>query len=265
MAAPSETVGDLLRDWRARRRLSQLDLAGEAEVSTRHLSFVESGRSTPSRELLLRLAEPLALPPRERNRLLLAAGFAPAYGERAIDAPDMVAARQAVEAVLNGHLPFPALAVDRHWNLVLANDAALKLLTSVDVTLLTPPANVLRVSLHPDGLAPMIVNIAEWRHHLLSRLRDQADRSADPVLGALYDELRAIPVRDGRRPPSFSSLVAVPLTLCDPATGRLLSFISTTTVFGTAIDITLAELTLECFYPADDDTRRAILGDAESD
>ncbi|MBN8809405.1 MAG: helix-turn-helix transcriptional regulator [Sphingomonas sp.] len=262
MATRADTVGDLLRDWRARRRLSQLDLAGEAEVSTRHLSFVESGRSAPSRELLLRLAEPLALPLRERNRLLLAAGFAPVYGERVIDAPDMAAARDVVEAVLNGHSPFPALAVDRHWNLVLANDAARALLASVDATLLTPPVNVLRVSLHPDGLAPMIVNIAEWRHHLLSRLRDEADGSADPVLARLHDELRAIPIPAGLRPPSFPSPVAVPLTLRDTATGRLLSFISTTTVFGTATDVTLAELTLESFYPADDDTRRAILGDA---
>lgn len=229
-------------------------------MSTRHLSFVESGRAAPSRDLLMRLADPLALPLRERNRLLLAAGFAPVHDERAIDAPDMAAARTAVEAVLHGHSPFPALAVDRHWNLVLANDAASALLAGIDPELLVPPVNVLRASLHPKGLAPAIINLAEWRHHLLARLRDTADRTADPVLSALHDELRAFPIPAGRSPPSFTSSIAVPLTLCDPVTNSRLSFISTTTVFGTATDVTLAELTLECFYPADDITRRSILG-----
>jgi transcriptional regulator with XRE-family HTH domain len=259
MVTRSDTVGHLLRDWRGRRRLSQFDLAGEANVSTRHLSFVESGRAAPSRELLMRLADPLALPLRERNRLLLAAGFAPIHDERAIDAPDMAAALTAVEAVLHGHSPFPALAVDRHWNLVLANDAASALLAGIDPGLLTPPINVLRASLHPQGLAPMIINLAEWRHHLLARLRDSADRTADPVLSALHDELRAFPISAGRCPPSPTPPIAVPLTLCDPVTKGRLSFISTTTVFGTATDVTLAELTLECFYPADETTRRSIL------
>lgn len=253
-----QTVGDFLRDWRGRRHLSQLDLAGEADVSTRHLSFVESGRATPSRELLLRLAEPLALPLRERNQLLLAGGYAPLHGERAMDEPDMTAARLAVEAVLRGHGPFPALAVDRHWNLITANSAAQALLEGVDPALLAPPVNVLRASLHPDGLATRIVNLAEWRHHVLTRLRSDADRCADPVLSALHEELRALPAAASQRPPSSAQSIAVPLMIRDPANGTVLSFISTTTVFGSAVDVTLAELTLECFYPADEETRKAL-------
>ena len=260
MAIQNGSVGELLRDWRARRRLSQLDLAGEADVSARHLSFVESGRAAPSRDLLLRLAEPLALPLRERNRLLLAGGYAPLHGERPIEAPDMAEAMVAIEAVLQSHAPFPALVVDRHWNLVRANDAARKLLAGVDPALVAPPTNVLRLSLHPDGLAPRIVNLGEWRHHLLNRLRIDADRSADPVLSALLDELRALPAVASRHPPGPTARIAVPLMIRDPERGVVLSFLSTTTVFGTAVDITLAELTLECFYPADEETRRALSG-----
>jgi transcriptional regulator with XRE-family HTH domain len=253
-----QTVGDFLRDWRARRRLSQLDLAGEADVSTRHLSFVESGRATPSRELLLRLAEPLALPLRERNQLLLAGGYAPLHSERGIDEPDMEAARIAVEAVLHGHGPFPALAVDRHWNLITANGAAQALLEGINPALLAPPINVLRASLHPNGLASRIVNLGEWRHHLLNRLRGDADRCADPVLSALHEELRALPAPASQRPSSSAHSIAVPLMIRNPANDAVLSFISTTTVFGSAVDVTLAELTLECFYPTDEETRRAL-------
>jgi transcriptional regulator with XRE-family HTH domain len=260
MANQMNIVGDLLRGWRMRRRLSQLGLAGEADVSTRHLSFVESGRASPSRELLIRLAETLAMPLRERDRLLLAGGYAPLHGERGLDEPDMAAAKAAVETVLQSHAPFPALAVDRHWNLVFANDAVRALLAGVDAALIEPPVNALRLSLHPDGLAPRIVNFAEWRHHLLSRLQADADLSADPTLIALNDELRALPASPSRYPPARSSRVAVPLMLRDEASGSVLSFLSTTTVFGTAIDVTLAELTLECFYPADDETRRALAG-----
>jgi transcriptional regulator with XRE-family HTH domain len=258
VATSADTVGGLLRDWRTRRRFSQLDLAAEAEVSTRHLSFVESGRAAPSRDLLLRLAEPLAMPLRERNRLLLAAGYAPLHGERAVDAVDMAAARAAVEGVLRGHSPFPALAVDRHWNLILANDAATALLATVGSELLIPPINVLRATLHPRGLAPMIANLAEWRHHLLTRLRADADRSADPALSALHAELRGFPGPVSSRAQGAAARIAVPLTIRDPENGRLLSFLSTTTVFGTATDVTLAELTLECFYPADEATRQAL-------
>ncbi|WP_235829759.1 helix-turn-helix transcriptional regulator [Frigidibacter oleivorans] len=252
------TVGDLLRDWRGRRRLSQLDLALEADVSTRHLSFVESGRSAASREMLLRLAAPLSLPPRERDRLLLAGGYAPLHGERAIDEPDMAAAKSVVEAVLRGHAPFPALAVDRHWNLVLANEAATALLADVAAELLEPPVNVLRASLHPKGLARHIVNLAEWRHHVLARLRHDADRSLDPALDVLHAELKALPAPNGQSATGVAGCIAVPLTLRHPASGSVLSFISTTTVFGTATDVTLSELTLECFYPADEATRLAL-------
>ena len=260
MATQQHTVGDFLRGWRSRRRLSQLDLAGDAEISARHLSFVESGRSSPSRDLLLRLAETLSLPLRERNRLLLAGGFAPLHGERTIDAPDMAAAKAAVDAVLRGHLPFPALAVDRHWNLVLANEAVGALLTGVDPALTAFPTNVLRLSLHPDGLAPRIVNLEEWRHDLLTRLQADAELSSDPTLFALHEELSALPAPKGMRPRFQPSRVAVPLMLREAASGQVLSFLSTTTVFGTAIDVTLSELTLECFYPADEETRRALVG-----
>ena len=260
MASDSGTVGELLRSWRQRRRFSQLDLAGEAEVSTRHLSFVESGRASASREMLLRLAEPLAIPPRERNRLLLAGGYAPLHKEQPLDAPDMAAARDAVEALLAAHMPFPALAVDRHWTLVTANAAASNLLTGVAPHLLAPPVNILRLSLDPEGLAPRILNLAEWRHHLLTRLRAEANAAGDPVLDALHAELKALPFAAGRTPPRPPNAVAVPLVLAEPVTGTPLSFLSTTTVFGTATDVTLAELTLECFYPADAVTRQALLG-----
>jgi transcriptional regulator with XRE-family HTH domain len=258
MTSPNETVGDVLRDWRQRRHVSQLDLAGEAEVSTRHLSFVESGRATPSRELLLRLAEPLRLSLRERNRLLLAGGYAPLYGERPLQAPEMSAARDAVDAVLAAHAPFPALAVDWLWNLVAANAALTALLTAVAPHHLAPPINVMRLSLAPDGLAPMIDNLAEWRHHLLARLRHDAEAAGDARLFALYDELKALPGPASRQPVSSPHAIVVPLVLRHPASGARLSFLSTTTVFGTATDVTLAELTLECFYPANEATRRAL-------
>jgi transcriptional regulator with XRE-family HTH domain len=253
-----DTVGEVLRDWRRRRRFSQLDLAGEAQVSSRHLSFVESGRACASRELLLRLAEGLDMPLRARNRLLLAAGYAPLHAERALEAPEMAPARQAIEAVLEAHMPFPALVVDRRWTLVAANAASAALMAGVDPTLREPPVNVLRLSLHPKGLAPQIDNLAEWRRHVLHRLRAQADATGDPDLFDLHSELAALPSRVGAAPPSAINPVATPLRLRDPALGRTLSFLSTTTVFGAANDVTLAELTLECFYPADEETRRAL-------
>ena len=258
------TVGDLLRAWRARRRFSQLDLACEAEVSTRHLSFVETGRAQPSREMLLRLAERLDMPLRERNRLLLAGGYAPVHPEQPLGSPDLTAARLAVEAVLSGHEPFPALAVDRHWHLVAANAAVGRLLAGVAPRLLEPPVNVLRVSLDPQGLAPRILNLSEWRHHLLGRLRAQAETSDDAALAELHAELLALPGPASRTPPSPPSPVAVPLVIADPGTGATLRFLSTTTVFGTATDVTLAELTLECFYPADAATRSAVPSGAAS-
>ncbi|MGN8153131.1 helix-turn-helix domain-containing protein [Agrobacterium sp. 22094] len=259
MSAISTTLGEALRMWRARRRLSQLDLAGEAEVSTRHLSFIESGRASPSRHVLLRLAEALRLPLREQNQLLRTAGFAPIYEERGFSSPDMENALVAVEAVLRAHAPFPALAVDRHWNLVLANDSARQMLIGIDERLLRPPVNVLRATFHPQGLAPSILNLAEWRHHVLSRLRRDIDQSADPVLEALHTELSGFPFPASRRPPSSTERIAVTLSIRSEANRGVMSFLSTTTVFGTAVDVTLAELTLECFYPADEKTRKSLM------
>jgi transcriptional regulator with XRE-family HTH domain len=251
-------AGDYLRTWRQRRRMSQLDLALEAEVSQRHLSFLESGRSAPSRAMLLHLAERLEVPLRERNAMLLAAGFAPVYTERTLEDPAMVSARGAIELVLKGHEPFPALAVDRHWNLVAANAALRPLLAGVDdPRLMEPSVNVLRLSLHPRGLAPKIANLVEWRSHLLDRLRRQITVTSDPVLGELLQELSALPVSDKLKPlhsetPVDNGAVFVPLKLVTDQ--GLLSLISTTTIFGTPRDITLSELALEAFFPADPET-----------
>ena len=186
-------LGDHLRDWRRRRRMSQLDLACEADISARHLSFLETGRSLPSREMVLHLAERLDVPLRERNVLLVAAGYAPVFAERPLSDPALQAARSAVDLVLKGHEPYPALAVDRHWTLVAANDAVTRLLAGTASALLRPPVNVLRLSLHPEGLAPRIANLQEWRTHLLARLRRQIEVSADPILVELMNELRSYP------------------------------------------------------------------------
>jgi transcriptional regulator with XRE-family HTH domain len=255
-------AGDYLRIWRQRRRMSQLDFALEAEVSQRHLSFIESGRAAPSRDMLLHLAERLDVPLRERNAMLLAAGFAPVFEERPLDDPEMTAAREAIGKVLKAHEPFPALAVDRHWQLVASNAALAPLLAGIeDSTLLAPPVNVLRLSLHPAGLAPRIANLAEWRSHLLDRLRRQIAVTGDSVLAELMQELAAFPVVGNVRSlqaaePADHGGVFVPLRLITEA--GLLSFISTTTVFGTPRDITLAELALEAFFPADEETGRIV-------
>lgn len=254
MMETAASAGQLLRTWRQRRRLSQLDLACEAEVSQRHLSFVESGRSAPSRDMVLRLAEQLAIPLRERNVLLVAAGFAPVYRERALDDPGLETARRAVERILTGHEPHPALAIDRHWTLVFANRAVAPLLAGIDQALLQPPVNVLRLSMHPDGLAPRIGNFRAWRGHVISRLAQQIDATADPILMALLEELKSYPVPLKAKPhvpcvqDQFGG-VAVPLEL--RTGGGILSFLSTTTVFGTAVDISLSELAIESFFPAD--------------
>lgn len=249
----SQRFGDLLRDWRGRRRMSQLALATEAEISTRHLSFIETGRAQPSRDMVLRLAERLDMPLRERNVLMVAAGFAPVFPQRDLADPVLGGARKAIDLVLRGHEPFPALAVDRHWHLVAANRMVSPLLAGVDASLLAPPVNVLRLSLHPKGLSPRIRNLPEWRAHLLERLRRQVEVSADPVLGRLMEELKSYPA-PGRTSPSRTDLagVVVPLELATDA-GTLALF-STTTVFGTPVDITLAELALEAFFPADEGT-----------
>src|SRR5690242_1955816 len=245
----SRPIGDLLREWRRHRRLSQLDLATGAEISTRHLSFVESGRANPSRDMILHLAEYLDVPLRERNALLVAAGFAPAFRERALDDPALATARATIDLLLKGLEPYPALAVDRHWQLVASNQATLRLLGGVAPELLEPPVNVLRLSLHPAGLAPRIRNLGQWRAHLLHRLRQQIDASHDPQLIDLLRELQTLPVPDGTPGADIGSSIAVPMQL--EVEGHVLSMLSTTTVFGTPVDITLAELALEAFVPAD--------------
>lgn len=257
--------GEQLRDWRQRRRLSQMALALDADISTRHLSFMETGRATPSRTMVLRLAEQLEIPLRERNDMLIAAGHAPAFAERRLDDPALSAARRAIELVLKGHEPYPALAIDRHWTMVAANAAVPPLLDGVAPFLLAGPVNVLRLSLHPDGLAPRILNLAEWRTHLLDRLRRQIDMSADPVLIDLLAELKALPAPVHVASPSmahdpYGGLV-VPMRL---ATARgCLSLFTTTTVFGTPLDITLAELAVEAFFPADAATAEALASMAQ--
>lgn len=263
-ALPRVPVGLLLREWRQRRRLSQLELALGAEVSTRHLSYLETGRAQPSREMVLRLAERLEVPLRERNRWLTAAGFAPMFAERALDDPALRAAREAVELVLRGHEPCPALAVDRHWNLVSHNRGVPPLLAGLPAELLAPPVNVLRLSLHPQGLAPRILNLAAWRHHLLARLRQQIAASNDNTLAGLLEELQAYPAPQTGPGPAAEPPIAVPLQLASP--WGPLALISTTTVFGTPVDITLAELALETFFPADEATAAVLrrLGDGQA-
>jgi len=258
-AAAPKSFGEHLRGWRLRRRMSQLDLAGEADISTRHLSFVENGRSAPSREMVLRLAQRLDVPLRERNALLVAAGYAPMYRERPLDDPALSAAREAVQLILRSHEPNPALAVDRHWNLLAANAMVPQLLAGVDPQLLQGQPNVLRLSLHPRGLAPQIVNLGQWRHHLFERLRQQVQATGDATLVSLLDELQGYPVppdADATRLGGELLGVAMPFRFRTPA--GVLNFISTTTVFGTPVDITLQELALETFFPADAATAQAL-------
>lgn len=261
MTAPAG-VGDLLRGWRQRRRLSQLDLSVEAEVSTRHLSFVETGRSKPSRELVLHLAEHLDVPLRERNSLLLAAGYAPAYQERALDDAAMDPVREALDRILAAHEPYPAVIVDRGWDLVSANLSALTLFTAgVAPELLEAPVNVYRLGLHPDGIGRRVRNFAEYSQHLLVQLRRDAAMSGDPKLQELIDEVRAYPgVVDGSVDSTDPArLLFLPMEL-EQEDGSVLTFFSTIATFGTALDVTLAELSIESFFPADEATKAALLG-----
>jgi transcriptional regulator with XRE-family HTH domain len=248
------TIGNHLREWRQRRRLSQLDLALEAEISTKHLSFLETGRAQPSRDMVLKLAEQLDVPLRERNVLLVSAGYAPVFPQRSLQDPALQAARKAVDLVLKGHEPYPALAVDRHWTLVAHNAAVPALLAGAAARLLQPPVNVLRLSLHPEGLAPRIENLAEWRAHLLARLRQQIDATADAELSRLLDELAGYKAPDGAKAARATvsqdyAGVVVPLRFRSEA--GTLSLFSTTTIFGTPVDVTLSELAIESFFPAD--------------
>ena len=257
MTTATAPLGTLLKDWRRRRRLSQLDLALEAGVSARHLSFLETGRSKPSREMVLHLCEQLDVPLRDRNRLLLAAGYAPAFEERPIDAPEMAPVREALDRVLKGHEPYPAVVVDRWWDLVAGNGAIATFTASVADHLMEPPVNVLRVSLHPEGMAPRIRNYGEWRAHLVDRLRRQVALTADDRLAALYDELAGYP-GETAEVHAPADQIAVPLRF--DAGERELAFFSTVATFGTAVDITLAELAIEAFFPADEATAAYLRG-----
>ena len=250
-------AGDLLREWRQRRRLSQLDLAIAANVSSRHLSFVETGRARPSSDMILHLAEHLEVPLRDRNALLLAGGYAPAYPERGLAEPELKAVRTALRQVLDGHQPYPAAVVNRWWELVDANSGIAQFTRHVrQPSLLDPPVNVLRLSLHPEGMAPRIANLPEWRAHLLSRLRRQAQATGDQRLAGLHDELEAYP--GGQSHPPDPADVVVPLRY--RAGAEELSFISITAVVGTPMDVTVEELAIESFYPADDATAAALVG-----
>ena len=249
------SAGELLRDWRRRRRLSQLDLSNESGVSARHLSFLETGRARPSREMVLHLAEQLEIPLRERNELLLAAGYAPLYGRRRLEDPDMGAVRSALDLVLAAYEPYPALVVDRGWHLVAGNRSIALFTDGVAPELLEPPVNVLRLGLHPRGLARHILNLPQWRTQLLTRLAREVHLTADPHLTELHRELTAMPGGWDRNPPDG---IAVPLKLRH---GRgVLSFLSTVTTFGTAVDLTAAELSIEAFLPADAHTATALTG-----
>ncbi|MEV4766329.1 helix-turn-helix transcriptional regulator [Micromonospora chokoriensis] len=253
---PGRPVGELLRDQRRRRGMTQLDLSIEAGVSARHLSFVETGRSRPSPDLILRLAEQLDTPLAERNTMLLAGGYAPAYPSHDLDGPELAPLRAAVRQILDGHRPYPAALVDQHWQLVEANPAVALFTAGAAQHLLAPPVNVLRLSLHPDGMAPRILNLAEWRAHLLNRLRRQAVTTNDPTLSALHEELHGYPCGDDVAPTSDVSAVVVPLRYRHG--DQELSFLSTTTLFGTPLDVTVAGLAVEAFFPADPVTTAAL-------
>jgi transcriptional regulator with XRE-family HTH domain len=257
VVAEAPRIGALLRDWRRRRRMSQLDLAIEAGVSARHVCFVETGRSRPSAEMVMRLADHLDVPLRDRNALLLAAGYAPAYGQRDLDEPEMGPVREAIHRVLRAHEPYPAVVVDRHWGLVAGNGAVPLLTAGVAAHLLEPPVNVLRLSLHPEGMAPRIVNLGEWRAHLLDRLGRQAVVGGDPALFALHEELAGYPGSEPAPVPDLEAgAIAVPLRV--RVGGQELGFISTATTFGTAADVTVSELSIESFFPADESTASAL-------
>lgn len=246
--------GVLLRRWRQKRRFTQLDLADAAETSTRHLSFLETGRAQPSRDMTLRLGESLEIPLRERNAFLLAAGFAPAFRETSL--AQMAPAREAIDRVLEAHKPYPAFAIDRRWNIVSSNRALPQLYVDVSPELLRPPVNAMRLTLHPHGLASRIVNLAEWRAHQIAHLRQQVASSGDRAVDALLAEVLSYPAaprsEEAADLETTANRFATPLRIATSA--GVVSFLSTTTVFGTPTDVTLSELALEMLFPADQRT-----------
>jgi transcriptional regulator with XRE-family HTH domain len=257
---PATTAGPLLKEWRMRRRRSQMDLALDAGVSPRHLSFVETGRSKPSPELLLVLAERLEVPLRERNAFLLAAGYAPRYSHTSLDDAAMRRVRAALQRLLDGHDPYPGVVIDKAWNVVLSNDAARGFVALLPPELAGPPTNIFRACLHPDGFARQTLNFPEWCGYLLGQLHRLQTVTGDPELEALAHEVSGYPnlVGSGRGAgahPEEPSLL-VPWRLA--VDGGHLSLFTTLTTFGTPQDITLAELAVELFYPADDDTEAAL-------
>ncbi|MFC4942188.1 helix-turn-helix domain-containing protein [Pseudonocardia sp. GCM10023141] len=247
------TFGSLLREWRTRRRLTQLDLGLQADVSARHLSFLETGRSRPSRDMVLHLSEELDVPLRGRNELMMAAGFAPAYTEHRFDDGELAEVRRSLGRILDGHMPYPAMIVDGQWNLLASNAAGAVLTELVDPALLTGTINALRVSLHPRGLAPHVADLAEYAAHLVSRLRRQAERSATTGLRALLNELVGY-LHDAGLDPAAQprDRIVLPLRLRHPD-GELTLF-STVAVLGAPLDVTLEEVAIESFFPADDAT-----------
>ncbi|WP_406302121.1 helix-turn-helix transcriptional regulator [Streptomyces sp. NBC_00879] len=247
-------VGPLLRGWRDRRRISQLELALRADSSARHISFVETGRSRPSEEMILRLAEHLEVPVRERNALLLAAGYAPRFTETPLDDPSMGALREGIERLLRGYEPYPAIVVDGSYTVVAANRGIAMLLEGLPEHLLTPPLNAMRITLHPEGLAPRIRNLREWRGHLLAQMERQIALARSESLRALYDEVAAYPLPAGsdaeeRQEPAPAPYFALPLQI--EHEGRVLSFVSSISTFNTPMDVTVAELAIETLLPAD--------------
>jgi len=242
------TVGELLRQWRQRRGLSQLDLAIAADVSARHVSLVETGKSKPSADMIQRLAGQLHVPLRDRNRLLLAAGFAPRYTERPLDDDALSAARDAVRRVLRAHEPYPAVVFDRRWNIVLANRAVQPFFAQVDADLLRPPVNLLRLGLHPRGFARIVVNVADVRAVFRNRIARQLAIAPDPELTAIYEELLT-PGSDDTAGQRAAADVVLPMII--RVDGRELRLFSTITTFGTPMDITLDEVAIESYYPAD--------------
>jgi transcriptional regulator with XRE-family HTH domain len=261
VAAAQVPVGEMLRAWRRRRSLSQLELSLNAGVSSRHLSFLETGRARPSREMVLHLAEELEVPPRERNTLLLAAGFAPLYTERSLQDSEMDVVRGAIDRFLRAHEPYPALVIDRHHDLLASNDALALLLVGVSPELLQAPANALRIALHPDGMAPRTVNLAEWSAHLMQRLRREMLLTADPSLESLHEELASYPGVELSAPGGRFEAHDIVLPLRLRGDEGELAFFSTLSTFGTAVDITLAELSIEAFYPANAHTANRLLRD----